>query len=89
MKIFGDEWKGTPAGEDGEWVEAPVGAECVDCLKPVVEGQSGVILALLDVTREPGKEYTMEPKEQPYHRECFLESVFGPNFRGFITKGPE
>lgn len=50
-------------------VNTPVGQRCIWCSESIVEGDSGIIIDLIDGTSQP--------KDAIYHRECFLRTVFG------------
>lgn len=62
MKFFGEWGPG-----DAERVETPVGQPCVHCSETIEAGDDGVCLLHLGVT----------VAELPWHRECFIRSIFG------------
>jgi len=64
MKYFGP----TPAPRDIEKVAPPEDASCFRCDESIEDGDSGYLVPHM------GKDGT---SEEPWHRECFLRSIFG------------
>lgn len=72
IHVFGPPWDAPlydDAVADGRVVEVPVGQPCHWCEEPIQAGDSGVMMASIDVA---GK-----PKPVPLHRECEFRSVIG------------
>ena len=64
MKIFGQ----IISDRDLEVVDTPVGESCARCQEDIADGDPGYLVPHMD---EHGA------SEKPWHRECFLRSIFG------------
>jgi len=73
MLWFGKSW-GAPICESTGQTDTPVGRDCGYCDKAIQEGQRGLIL--------PFAGAETDPKDLPYHLQCFLMSVGVANSRG-------
>lgn len=67
MKQFGN-W----AFPGIESTETPVGEACLRCGRVIQVGDKGLTMPFLDAR---------QVTEPPWHRECFLESIFGPQWQ--------
>lgn len=67
---FGEPW-GPMLEEDADsgvlCVETPVGQPCLDCGKPIVDGDQGLVIPCMHIDGPT----TLEP----HHRKCFLFGV--------------
>ena len=71
MKWFGESW-GAPCCEAGQHVDTPTGEVCIECQRPIVDGDQGVILPYVSHRTPKGN------IEVAYHIDCFLPLVVGP-----------
>lgn len=69
MQWFGKSW-GAPICTTTEHVATPVGKICVNCEHEIAEQDSGFIVPFLPY---PPTKFT----DAFYHRDCFLNSIFG------------
>lgn len=65
MMWFGESW-GAPVCEPEQHTSTPVGRICIECDKPVADGDTGFVTPL---ARPDGVESLV------YHRVCFLRTV--------------
>ncbi len=68
MKAFGPAWD-APAYTEAEKVETPVGENCMDCWRPILQLDRGVVMPHIN------KHGTTT--EEPWHFFCFLADVHG------------
>jgi hypothetical protein len=70
--LFGGPWD-APIDDGAQFVETPVGEPCLDCDKPIREGDQGLIMPSMYLAKEG------QPASRPaaVHRACHLRSVLG------------
>lgn len=71
----------------GEWTnpeipsaETPIGRSCISCEKLIAAGDKGVIMPLVEQLDDLRGRLVVQ------HRECLLESIFGPRLAGGVGK---
>jgi hypothetical protein len=69
--LFGGPW-GAPIDDGAQFVETPVGAECLECGEPIAEDDRGLIMPLADLV-----DGQLVSRAAPTHQWCFLRTVLG------------
>jgi hypothetical protein len=71
MKFFGEPWN-APVCEDTPQAPTPVGELCLDCDKPIRDGDQGLLIPFAPTDRAPYM--------APHHRRCFIRSIWPDGF---------
>lgn len=75
MRWFGTSW-GAPVNEYCEHAETPVGENCFDCGRAILETDAGFLIPHFEYSGSLRSPHTFT--EHPHHRKCFLRTIVAP-----------
>jgi hypothetical protein len=74
MQFFGEPWDAPICAYIAQ-APTPVGELCLDCDKPIREGDQGLLIQFVPFVPADGAPYMA-----PHHRRCFIRSIWPDGF---------